>query len=54
MRMMLSDQMGWLAIPFVLAVGIAYVWAASRFIERKAKRLTVTRVTPEPAAKRAA
>jgi hypothetical protein len=34
MRMALTTSMGWLAVPFVTLVGIAYIWVVSALLDR--------------------
>lgn len=34
MRMALMTSMGWLAVPFVALVGIAYIWVVSALLNR--------------------
>ncbi len=35
MRMALTTNMGWLAIPVVALIGIAYVWVVSALLGRE-------------------
>lgn len=35
MRYMIGGEMGWIAVPVIFLVGVAYVWVAERLLSRK-------------------
>jgi hypothetical protein len=37
MRYLIDSQMGWAAVPFIVLIGVAYMWLADRLVNRKAK-----------------
>lgn len=43
MRYMIGSEMGWVAVPFILLVGFAYVWVAGRLFSRSSKTTLVER-----------
>lgn len=47
MRMALTSNMGWLAVPLIALIGIAYIWVVSALLGReqqpKADRAPVER-----------
>ena len=43
MRYMIGSQLGWAAVPFILLVGVAYVWVADRLLGRSTKTTMVER-----------
>jgi hypothetical protein len=51
MRYLIGGQMGWLAVPFVALVGVAYVWVMERLLGETAK---VVRREETPSVKKAA
>lgn len=40
MRYLIDSQMGWAAVPFIVLIGVAYVWLADRLLNRKARVAT--------------
>ena len=40
MRYFIGMQMGWAAIPFIVLIGVVYVWLADSLLGRKAKVAT--------------
>ena len=40
MRYFIDSQMGWAAVPFIVLIGVAYMWLADRLLDRKAKVTT--------------
>ena len=42
MRYLVGSQMGLLAVPFVVLVGVAYVWVMERLLGRKSESVTQT------------
>jgi len=43
MRYMIGSDMGWLALPFLAVVFVAYAWVADRLVGRSAKTTMVER-----------
>jgi hypothetical protein len=37
MRYFIGMQMGWAAVPFIVLIGVAYMWLADRVLSRKAE-----------------
>jgi hypothetical protein len=37
MHYMIGSEMGWAAVPFILLVGVAYVWVADMLLSRSTK-----------------
>jgi hypothetical protein len=35
MRYLIDSQMGWATVPFIVAIGAAYLWVADRLLGRK-------------------
>jgi hypothetical protein len=36
MRFFIESEMGWAAVPFIVLIGVAYMWLADRLLTRKA------------------
>jgi len=41
MRYMIGSELGWVAVPFIFLVGVAYVWVADRLLSRSTKTTMV-------------
>jgi hypothetical protein len=41
MRYLIESQMGWATVPFIVAIGAAYLWAMDRLLGRTAKVQTL-------------
>jgi uncharacterized membrane protein len=51
MRYLVGSQMGLFAVPFVVLVGVAYVWVMERLLGRKSE---IVKQTETPSVKKAA
>jgi hypothetical protein len=51
MRYLVGSQMGLFAVPFVVLVGVAYVWVMERLLGRKSE---IVKQTETPSAEKAA
>ena len=37
MRYFIESQIGWAAVPFIVLIGVAYMWLADSLLNRKAE-----------------
>jgi hypothetical protein len=51
MRYLVGSQMGLLAVPFIVLVGVAYAWVMERLLGRKSE---IVRQTESPSLKKVA
>ena len=51
MRYLVGSQMGLFAVPFIVLVGVAYVWVMERLLGRKSD---VVKLTETPSVKKVA
>jgi hypothetical protein len=51
MRYLVGSQMGLFAVPFVVLVGVAYVWVTERLLGRKSE---IAKQTETPSVRKAA
>jgi hypothetical protein len=45
MHGLIGSEMGWIAVPFIFVVGVAYVWIVDRLLSRSAGARTAEQTT---------
>jgi len=54
MHYLMGSEMGWAAVPFIVAVGVIYTWLASLLVNRTTKVSRTVDMTKEAKISRAA